>query len=177
MTPVETWGENKTDLPTSSKWQIGLFLWQKVARRETERSAASAKRAVTTHRGIPKGTALGAPLVTFPATGKSPGCRAERLHRGCWGCQPRKNSRARGGAPAHRESAEDGRSPPSHRPAGAVGRSPTPSPPQQIKITFTFYPFCAILNRYKQTALPGENRTPWKGRNQDVSCSKRKGGL
>ena len=43
--------------------------------------------------------------------------------------------------------------------------------------TFTFYPFCAILNRYKQTALPGENRTPWKGRNQDVSCSKRKGGL
>ena len=63
----------KTDLPTCSKWQIGLFLWQKVARREPERSAASAKRAVTTHRGIPKGTALGAPLVTFPATGKSPG--------------------------------------------------------------------------------------------------------
>ena len=24
----------------------------------------------------------GAPLVTFPATGKSPGCRAERLHSG-----------------------------------------------------------------------------------------------
>ena len=42
----ETRGKNKTDLPTSSKWQIGLFLWQKVARRETERSAASAKRAV-----------------------------------------------------------------------------------------------------------------------------------
>ena len=59
--------------PLSSKWQIGLFLWLKVARRETERSAASAKRAVTTHRGIPKGAALGAPLVTFPATGKSPG--------------------------------------------------------------------------------------------------------
>ena len=69
----ETRGKNKTDLPTNSKWQIGLVLWQKVARRETERSAASAKRAATTHRGIPKGTALGAPLVTFPATGKSPG--------------------------------------------------------------------------------------------------------
>ena len=42
----ETRGKNKTDLPTTPKWQIGLVLWQKVARRETERSAASAKRAV-----------------------------------------------------------------------------------------------------------------------------------
>ena len=70
MKPKE---KNKTGLSTSSKWQIGLGLWQKVARRETERSAASAKRAAATHRGIPKGAALGAPLVTFPATGKSPG--------------------------------------------------------------------------------------------------------
>ena len=69
----KTWGENKTDLPTNPKWQIGLGLWQKVARREPERSAASAKRAVITYRRIPKGAALGAPLVTFPATGKSPG--------------------------------------------------------------------------------------------------------
>ena len=43
---VKAKGNNKTDLPTISKWQIGLFLWQKVARREPERSAASAKRAV-----------------------------------------------------------------------------------------------------------------------------------
>ena len=43
--------KNKTDSPTTSKWQIGLFLWQKAARREPERSAASAKRAVTPHRG------------------------------------------------------------------------------------------------------------------------------
>ena len=43
MKPKE---KNKTGLSTSSKWQIGLGLWQKVARRETERSAASAKRAV-----------------------------------------------------------------------------------------------------------------------------------
>ena len=76
---------------------------------------------------------------------------AERPHGGCRGCQPCINS------------------------PGVEGRCP--SPRQQIKINFTFYPFCAILNRYKQTALPGENRTPWKGRNQDVSCSKRKGGL
>ena len=72
-------------MPTISKWQIGLFLWQKVARREPERSAASAKRAVTTHRGIPKGAALGAPLVTFPAAGKSPGVEGRSAlpsHRG-----------------------------------------------------------------------------------------------
>ena len=31
-------GTNKTDLLTNSKWQIGLFLWLKVARREPERS-------------------------------------------------------------------------------------------------------------------------------------------
>ena len=46
VTPVKLEEKNKTDLPTTPKWQIGLVLWQKVARRETERSAASAKRAV-----------------------------------------------------------------------------------------------------------------------------------
>ena len=105
----ETRGKNKTDLPTSSKWQIGLFLWLKVARREPERSAASAKRAATTHRGIPKGAALGAPLVTFPASGKSPGCRAwqshalaERLQVGAGTTSPaRKSPGAWGGAPIH----------------------------------------------------------------------------
>ena len=30
----ETKGKNKTDLPTRSKWQIGLLLWQEVARRD-----------------------------------------------------------------------------------------------------------------------------------------------
>ena len=96
-------------MPTISKWQIGLFLWQKVARREPERSAASAKRAVTTHRGIPKGAALGAPLVTFPATGKSPGRRAARLLVGAWatsrGYQPRKSP---GGEAALRISTTSG---------------------------------------------------------------------
>ena len=73
VSSIEPKEKTRPICPLSSKWQIGLFLWQKVARRETERSAASAKRAATTHRGIPKGAALGAPLVTFPATGKSPG--------------------------------------------------------------------------------------------------------
>ena len=109
VTPVELEEENKTDLPTTPKWQIGLFLWQKVARRETERSAASAKRAATTHRGIPKGTALGAPLVTFPATGKSPGCRAERLHQGPHGLPAPHNPPGRGAErPLMGRSAEDG---------------------------------------------------------------------
>ena len=92
-------GRKKTDLPTSLKWQIGLFLWQKVARREPEQSGASAKRAATTHRGIPKGIALGAPLVTFPASGKSPGCRAERLLWGCGGLWPPLRGAQRGSAP------------------------------------------------------------------------------
>ena len=71
--------KNKTDSPTTSKWQIGLFLWQKAARREPERSAASAKRAVTPHRQV-QGRSPGTPLVTFVVKRKSPGCRAERLH-------------------------------------------------------------------------------------------------
>ena len=33
--PKET---TKADLPTISKWQIGLFLWQKVARRDAQRA-------------------------------------------------------------------------------------------------------------------------------------------
>ena len=71
--------------PLSSKWQIGLFLWLKPYRGGAG-TAGGAKRPTWE---IPKGTALGAPLVTFPATGKSPGCRAERLHLGgCGGAAP-----------------------------------------------------------------------------------------
>ena len=100
VTPVELEEENKTDLPTTPKWQIGLFLWQKVARRETERSAASAKRAATTHRGIPKGAALGAPLVTFPATGKSPGVEGRSaLPMGAVGAGGPHSEERRGAAP------------------------------------------------------------------------------
>ena len=56
--------------PLSSKWQIGLGLWQKVARRETERSAARAKRAAATHRGIPKGGSPWRAFGDFPRDGK-----------------------------------------------------------------------------------------------------------
>ena len=54
---------------TNSKWQIGLFLWHKPYRG----GAGTAGGAKRPPQGIPKGAALGAPLVTFPATGKSPG--------------------------------------------------------------------------------------------------------
>ena len=49
-------------------------------------------------QGIPKGAALGAPLVTFPATGKSPGCRAERLQVDAGATSPVKSPGVRGGA-------------------------------------------------------------------------------
>ena len=63
-------------MPTNLKWQIGLFLWHKPYRG----GAGTAGGAKRPPRGIPKGAALGAPLVTFPATGKSPGCRAWLCH-------------------------------------------------------------------------------------------------
>ena len=119
--------------PLSSKWQIGLGLWQKVARHETERSAASAKRAATTHRGIPKGTALGAPLVTFPATGKSPGCRAERLHQGSQGLPAPHKLPGRGAErPLMGRSAEDGApAPPRIVQQAPWGPAPPPLPPSR----------------------------------------------
>ncbi len=64
--PKET---TKTGLPTTSKWQIGLFLWQKPARREPERSAASAKRAVTPHRQV-QGRSPWRAFGDFPRGGK-----------------------------------------------------------------------------------------------------------
>ena len=52
-----------------------------------------------------QGYSPGAPLVTFPATGKSPGCRAwqshalaERLQVGAGATSPAKAAGARGGA-------------------------------------------------------------------------------
>ena len=51
-------------------------------------------------QGIPKGAALAAPLVTFPATGKSPGCRAGGRQVGAGAASPAKTPGARGGAPA-----------------------------------------------------------------------------
>ena len=100
--PDGTEGKNKTDLPSNLKWQIGLFLWLKVARRD---ALASAARAVTPHWGIPKGAALGDSLVTFSSGRKSPGCRAwqshalaERLQVGAGATSPAKAAGTRGGA-------------------------------------------------------------------------------
>ena len=69
VTPGVAWGEKKTDLPTNLKWQIGLFLWLKPYRGGCGAAAGGAKRPP---QGV-QGRSPGAPLVTFPATGKSPG--------------------------------------------------------------------------------------------------------
>ena len=66
---VKAKGNNKTGLPTNLKWQIGLFLWQKPARREPERSAASTKRAVTLHRQV-QGRSPWRAFGDFPRDGK-----------------------------------------------------------------------------------------------------------
>ena len=62
-------------------------------------------------QGIPKGAALGAPLVTFSATGKSPGCRAERLHRWVQGLWSLHKSPGAAGAPPLAWGAQRGASP------------------------------------------------------------------
>ena len=79
-------GKNKTGLPTSSKWQIGLFLWYKPYRGGC--GLPQGERSVPL-RGVPRGdTPLGDSLVTFSSGRKSPGCRAERLHRWAQGLCP-----------------------------------------------------------------------------------------
>ena len=94
-----TKGKNKTDLLTNSKWQIGLFLWHKPYRG----GAGTAGGAKRPPQGIPKGAALGAPLVTFPATGKSPGVegRSALPHGGCGGGAPTLGSAEGAPAPSH----------------------------------------------------------------------------
>ena len=91
--PKET---TKADLPTISKWQIGLFLWQKVARRDAQRAQQGRKPCT----GRSRGAAPGAPLVTFPATGKSPGVEGRSAPSwGCGGLQPPLRGVQRGSAP------------------------------------------------------------------------------
>ena len=99
-----------------------------VAEGSPARCVASAKRAETPHRGIPKGAALGAPLVTFPASGKSPGCRAwqshalaERLQVGAGTTSPAKAP----GAPSMAR--------PCSRGAPALGSAEGAQPPRIVK--------------------------------------------
>ena len=105
-------------MPTNPKWQIGLFLWYKPYRGGAG-TAGGAKRPPW---GISKGTALGAPLVTFPATGKSPRVEGRSAlltgaRRG--GCAPshRQARGRRGGAPSSWEQGLPSRKTP--RGAGA----------------------------------------------------------
>ena len=103
--PDGTEGKNKTDLPSNLKWQIGLFLWLRVARVQAKRSTNEGGKFAP---GDSKGRSpWREPLVTFPATGKSPGCRAARLHQG-WsageGATPSQEEVRRGAAPLAKES-------------------------------------------------------------------------
>ena len=103
MEPEE---KNKTDLPTVSKWQIGLFLWLKALSRgcglpQGERERKVKHFSLGPPQGIPKGAALGAPLVTFPATGKSPGVEGRSaLLVGAGTTVPQRPPGWRGGAPS-----------------------------------------------------------------------------
>ena len=139
--------KNKTDSPTTSKWQIGLFLWQKAARREPERSAASAKRAVTPHRQV-QGRSPWRAFGDFPRDGKvTRGGGAERPLMGVWGPpaptsgseEPSLTTCSRGAAPTNRGY------------AGAPAPAPSPSaverfPPDTKKTIFIhkfmLYCFC-----------------------------------
>ena len=72
----ETKGKNKTDLPTNPKWQIGLFLWLKPYRGGAGTAGGAGAKSETLFARSPSGVQgcpSGAPLGTFPATGKSPG--------------------------------------------------------------------------------------------------------
>ncbi len=122
--------KNKTDSPTTSKWQIGLFLWQKAARREPERSAASAKRAVTPHRQV-QGRSPWRAFGDFPRDGKvTRGGGAERPLMGVWGPpaptsgseEPSLTTCSRGAAPL--ASVAAGATSPAQTP-GAWSRAPT----------------------------------------------------
>ena len=69
-----------TDLPTNPKWQIGLFLWLKPYRGGAGTAGGAGAKSVSLFARSPSGVQgcpPGAPLGTFPATGKSPGVGGE----------------------------------------------------------------------------------------------------
>ena len=97
-----TKGKNKTDLSTSSKWQIDLIF---VVEGSPARCVSERSKGGDYAPGDSKGHTLGAPLVTFPASGKSPGVegRSALLTGECrGGCAPshRQARGRRGGAPS-----------------------------------------------------------------------------
>ena len=100
----ETKGKNKTDLPTSSKWQIGLFLWLKVARAMRKRARKGRKlhtEGVQNRRfwrafgDFPRdGKVTRVPSMALPCSRGAPA-------GGCRDYQSRKSPGAWGGAPIH----------------------------------------------------------------------------
>ena len=102
--PDGTEGKNKTDLPSNLKWQIGLFLWLRVARVQAKRSTNEGGKFAP---GDSKGRSPWRAFGDFPRDGKvtrvqggAPASRVER--RG--GCNPpRKRGAQRGGAPRKRK--------------------------------------------------------------------------
>ena len=87
VTPGVAWGKKKTDLPTYSKWQIGLFLRLKPYRG----GAGTAGGAKRPPRGIPKGGSPWRAFGDFPRDGK--------VTRGRRGGAP--SPRGRGGPSPH----------------------------------------------------------------------------
>ena len=105
--------EKQTDLPTHLKVanRSGLVAEGSPARAGAERSER--EKGGNYALGIPKGAALGAPLVTFSATGKSPGVEGRSaLSMGVVGAQPPLG--AERGAKSD-DLLLEGRSPSSHR--------------------------------------------------------------
>ena len=116
----ETRGKNKTDLPTKSKWQIGLFLWQKTAR--VQASAQHQRGRFLCTGGIPKGGSpwrfFGDFLIGEKVTRVQGGAPASQ---GLWGQSP-----PLGGAGAKSDDLLP-RGPPPPRPS--VGWNPTDPTP------------------------------------------------
>ena len=69
MTPGVAWGEKKTDLPTRSKWQIGLLLWLKALFGGVRQRRRGDNVPPSGVQGCPPGESL----VTFFSKRKSPG--------------------------------------------------------------------------------------------------------
>ena len=116
VTSIKLGEENKTGLPTYLKVANPARLVAEgsparagAQRSEREKGGDFAPRESRT-------VGSGAPLVTFPATGKSPGCRtwlchalAERLHHG-------EECRGRGAAPPRKGAAGERNVPPQNKP-------------------------------------------------------------
>ena len=123
----ETKGKNKTDLPTNSKWQIGLFLWHKPYRGGCGHRRGSGSEKCFTFRSVPLweypegvspsgrffGDFLIGEKVTRGGGAERPplgGCGGKRPPLGeCRGAKPRVRRECRGGpAPSQKSPRSPG---------------------------------------------------------------------